>query len=99
MVSVMDLWTQVFLIALIVITYVIGWKLVRPLVSKIAPWMISNRSLIDIVFSIVCVLWGASIWYLIVTEKAYGNTLAIVMASILLCTGIYYLAKCVITKR
>jgi hypothetical protein len=94
----MDLWTQLFLIALMVITYLIAWKAVRPLVPKLGRWVSSHRSLTEIGFSLVLIVWGAGVWYLIVTKNAYSNIFAIVMASILICAGVYFLAKQLLKK-
>jgi hypothetical protein len=60
--------------------------------------MSSHGSLIDIVFSVVLILWGAGVWYLIITKNAYKNTFAVIMASILICVGVYCLAKRLLKK-
>ena len=94
----MDLRTQLFLIALMVITYVIGWRLVRPLVPKLGSWRSSHQSFTGTILPVVLIVWGTGVWYLIVAKNAYSNTFAMIMASILICAGIYFLVKLLLKK-
>ena len=86
--------SQLLLVSVMVVTGIVGWLVLRPLIPWIRRLVVAHKSEVDIIFfSIICILWGGGIWYLIVTKHAYSNTLAIVMASGLICVGIYSLAK------
>jgi hypothetical protein len=90
--------TRLFLIAVMGITAIVGWIALRPLMPKLRQFTLSHKSQVNITFSIICILWGAGVWYLIVVKSAYSNVFAIVMASILVCVGIYSLARRLVRK-
>jgi hypothetical protein len=71
----------------------LGWICVPRDIPKFARWIATHRLQADVIFSIICILWGGGVWYLIITKNAYSNTLAVVIASLLVCVGIYSLAK------
>jgi hypothetical protein len=90
--------TQLFLIAVMAMTAIVGWIVLRPLIPKLTRFTSSHKSQVDITFSIICIIWGAGVWYLIVVKSAYSNVFAIVMASILVCVGLYSLARRLLRK-
>lgn len=86
----MDWWPQVVVIGVMAVTAVIGVIAVRRLTPKLRRWLAPNRKT-DIVFSVLMIIWGGGVWSLIVARKSYNNTFAVVMASFLLCFGLYIL--------
>jgi hypothetical protein len=90
--------TRLFLIAVMALTAIVGWIALRPLIPKLRRFTSSHKSQVDITFSIICILWGSGVWYLIVVKSAYSNVFAVVMASVLVCVGIYSLARRFVRK-
>ena len=86
----MDYWPQLIVISVMAVTAVIGAMVVRLLKPRLRHWLAPNRNT-DIIFSILMIIWGAGVWALVIAKKSYGNTLAVVMASFLLCLGLYSL--------
>ena len=90
--------TQLFLIAVMAVAAIVVSVALRPLIPKLKRLTSSHKSEVDITFSIICIVWGAGVWYLIVVKSAYNNVFAVVMASILVCVGIYSLARRFVRK-
>ena len=90
--------TQLFLIALMVIGYVLLWRLGRPLVPKLGRWLAAHRFWTDTIASLVMIIWGAGIWYLLISQNNYTNTLALVLGSFLIGAGIYFLMRQLLKK-
>ena len=94
----MDWQTRFFLIGFMVVTFIVLWVLGRPLQSKLRRGMMVQRRWTEPVFSIGMIIWGAGIWYLLISQDNHSNTLAMVMASLLIVTGIYYLLRQILKK-
>jgi hypothetical protein len=45
-----------------------------------------------LIFSVICIVWGGALWFVILWTQRYDNVLAIVGASTLTCVGVYSLA-------
>ena len=84
---------QLTLVAVMVATFVVVWFASRRLRRGLRQSLVTNKSRTNLIFSIICILWGGAVWFLIISSKRYDNVLAIVMASILVCMGVYSLIK------
>ena len=71
--------TRFLFIAVMAITAIVGWIALTPLIPKLREFTLSHKSQVDITFSIICILWGAGVWYLIVVNNAYSNVVALVL--------------------
>jgi hypothetical protein len=86
------------LIGVMVVTFIVLSVLVRPLMPKYRRWMIAQRHWTEPVFSVGMVIWGAGIWYLMISEDNYSNIPAMVMASSLIGAGVYFLVRQIFKK-
>ena len=89
--AVMDWVASLIILGLMVIGFVFLVRLTRPLSRRFQRWVAAHRSVTEIVGSLVMIVWGASIWYLLISRNNYSNTLAMVMATLLICAGTCFL--------
>jgi hypothetical protein len=95
----MDWVPRLLLIAVMVISYVVLWRLMRTLVRKLGQWLAPRRYWTDLLFSVVLILWGAIIWYLLISKDDHTNLLAVMVASISMWTGTYCFVRQLAKKR
>jgi hypothetical protein len=55
--------------------------------------MVANPARTNIISSSFCILWGGTIWFLILRSRRFDNNFAMVMATLLVCLGVYYLVR------
>jgi hypothetical protein len=84
---------SVLLVAVMIVAVVVGWFATRPLRPILKGLVASNKNRFDLISGIICVLWGGGVWLLIIRYNQYDNVFGIVMASMLICVGLYSLVK------
>lgn len=89
----MDWQTRLLLIGVMVATFIGLWVLGRPLIPGLRRLMRAHRNTADIITSVVMIIGGTGIWYLMIAKHDYTNIIAMVMASFLIATGIYFLVR------
>jgi len=53
----------------------------------------TRKQKLDLIFSVIALVWGGGLWFLLIRSRLYSNISAMVMASILVVVGTYYLIK------
>ena len=89
--SIMDWQTRSILIGVMVVTAIILSLLVRPLLPKLRRLAMVHPNGTAIFFSVLMIVWGAVVWYWILTTGDYTNSFAMAMSSLLVCAGLYFL--------
>jgi predicted neutral ceramidase superfamily lipid hydrolase len=103
MVRVMDWQIGNFLIGSVAIAFTITAIVMRavgrPLMPRLVRLMTAYPNHTAVVFSILMIVWGGGIWYLLISKNDYSNTLAMIMASLVACTGIGLLIISILRKN
>jgi hypothetical protein len=85
---------QLLLVAVMAVTALVCWLILRPLMPKFRRWLSAPHGVrTNLISAGILIVWGAGLWILIVTKHSYDNTLAMVAASVLLCVGIFSLVN------
>ena len=71
----------------------------RPLMPRIIRWVTAHPQLANTIVSLLLIVWGAFVWYLLISKSNYSNMLAMIMASLLICTGIVFLILGILKKN
>lgn len=71
----------------------------RPLMPRFVRWVTAHPQLANTMLSLLMIVWGAVIWYLLISQSNYSNTLAMIMAGLLICTGIVFLIAGILKKN
>jgi hypothetical protein len=55
----------------------------------------TRKDKLDLTGSIVLIIWGGALWFLVIRSRLYDNVLAIIFAIINVVIGVVYLIKSV----
>lgn len=62
----------------------------RPITPKLRRWLLEHRLLVERVAPFVLILWGGTIWALLIVKRDYSNVFAMVGGSVIICTGVFF---------
>lgn len=65
----------------------------RPVTPKLVEWALKHQWLLATVGPFVLLVWGATIWALLILKDDFSNVLAMVAASGLICTAVFLICK------
>jgi hypothetical protein len=82
---------QQVLVAVFVAIFVVALLASRRLKRSAEQTTATYKARTNLIFSIICIVWGGAIWFVILWTRRYDNVLSIVAASILVCVGAYSL--------
>jgi prolipoprotein diacylglyceryltransferase len=71
-----------------IVTAIVMRAVGRPLLPRFVRLMTAYPNHTAVVFSILMIVWGGGIWYLLISKNDYSNKFAMIMASLIACTGI-----------
>ena len=81
------------LIGLLAIAGIVVAVVKRPITPKLTRSLLEHRSLVKRVAPFVFILWGGTIWVLIVSKRDFTNVGAMVAGSVIICTGVFFFFK------
>jgi hypothetical protein len=65
----------------------------RPITPKLRRWVLEHRSLVERVAPFVFMLWGGTIWALIILKRDFSNVIAIAGGTVMIGTGVFFFFK------
>lgn len=68
---------------------IVVWVFKRPIAPKLRRWVLEHRSQVETVAPFVFILWGGTIWALMIVKGDFSNVLAMVGASVIIGTGVF----------
>ena len=78
-----------FLLGLMVIGFLFLAWLTRPLNRRLQRWMEAHRFWSELGASVVMIVWGGSIWYLLISYNNYSNPFAMAAATFFIGFGTF----------
>jgi len=91
-----DTWMERYiniLIGLLVIVGVVVMVVKRPIAPKFRRWVLAHKSLVDTVAPFVFILWGGTIWALLILKSDFSNVPAMIVGSVIICIGVFFFFK------
>ena len=82
-----------FVIGLLTLAGIVAVLVIRPNSRRLNRRVLEHKSLVDAVAPFIFILWGGTIWALLILKGDFSNVLAMVMASLLICTGVFFYFK------
>lgn len=85
-------WIERYLNILIALLTLVGVVVVivkRPITPKLTRWGLKHQWLVATLGPFVFFLWGGTIWTLIILKGDFSNVVAMVFASLIICTGVF----------
>lgn len=78
------------LIGLLVLAGIVLAVVKRPITPKIRRWVLAHRSLVETLAPFVFILWGGTIWTLMILKGDFSNVIAMVGASVIILIGVFF---------
>lgn len=80
-------------IGLLALAGILAIVVIRPRSRRLNRWFSEHKSLVDAVAPFVFILWGGTIWSLLIVKGDFSNVLSMVVASLLICAGVFFYFK------
>ena len=80
-------------IGMLTLAGIVAVLVIRPNSRRLNRWVLEHKSLIDAAAPFVFILWGGVIWALLILKGDFSKVLTMVMASLLICIGVFFYFK------
>ena len=80
-------------IGLLALAGIVAILVIHPKSRRLNRWFSEHKSLVDAVAPFVFILWGGAMWALMILKGDFSKVLSMVMASLLICAGVFFYFK------
>ncbi len=81
------------LIGLLTLVGILAVLVIRPNSPRLKRWVSEHKSQVEAVAPFVFLIWGGTIWGLMIFKGDYSNVIAMVMATLIICTAVFFFFK------